>query len=268
MNNKLVSSIITLTILTILVASVLIPVVNSAEDELYEDYPNLSAKWTLEEFGTDSEHTIILADGKYLIDGQQYDYNESRFSYLVASDNFTIKNSASSGTSFVTISSQSGTTYTASDSVLIEISDGTITYTAGAVTKTASYTWVMIPSHTGHYVIMNGTDTVYLNSLQDVTCVEGHGSTFYAVHNGSVSFPSGGVLSATTAPVQGSEDQVITAQNVKVNDVALDFIIVPEEVRSISSVNSGALPLLGVIPLFVIIGGILMVAVRMVTKQN
>lgn len=267
MKNKLIPGIMTLTVLTVLIAGVVVPTIGYAENDLYTDYDNLSSKWTLEEFGTDTEHTIILADGTYLIDGEPYDYGESRFSYLVASDNFTIKNSASNGVSFVTISGQSGTTYTSSDSILIEISNGTITYSAGEVSKVATYTWVMIPSHDGDFVIMDSSDIVYLSSLNDITCVEGHGSVFYSVHNGVI-VPYGGVLTATTESVLDSDGAVISAEDVKVNGVSMDYIIVPDEVRFISSTNSGIIPLLAVIPVLVIIGGLLMVAVRMITKQN
>lgn len=262
----LISTILTLLVATIMVGTVAAPIISDAQDSLYTDYSNLSTKWNMEEYGTDTSHTIILAGGSYLIDGVPYDYNESRFSYLVASDNFTIKNSASSKTSFVTSTTESGATYTSSDNVTIEIADGTITYTNGSTTRTAEYTWVMIPNHSGHYVIMESTQTMYLNSLNQITCVEGHGSTVYSCHNG-VSSPAGGQLTATTQEVSGSEGQVLTATGIKIDTVDMDYLIVPEKVRYISDTNEGLLPLFDAILVMMILGGILLVAVRMVTKK-
>lgn len=287
-----------LTVGVILTATLLVPAINDASKIYTETYTNGPASNIINlatySTGADFEITMEKDGTTWDIDG--IDVNTLSTGAYILTDNLVVILSTTNGynirglnesQAFVTLSTADWNGVTASvTSLTITVTPENVTV-ADADSVQTSYTfpnnYVVYSKNDGERVICAGVTDLYTAGGKDIISVGANNSKFFWCTNGD---DSKAVYNATlldtvlncpltevTADIDkvsvgvGGDYTVTVTYNNSTYDLAPQYVSVPLSLVQGSEANSQITPLLGVIPILVIVG-LLLVAIRGAIVRN
>lgn len=271
-NDKLIGLFVTLTVGIILVATLVVPVINSAETEYTETYANGSAEITQIYSDSPDDLTIVFeADAStFTVNDVEYDAGTYTRWGIFASDALSIQIGSASGvdTLYIMQPSVAVTTGTLSEGfTLTATADGdlTLVYGSESTTITTTYNWMIYLDSDGSLVwaSVSEDEPRYIKAETDVYVAYSFASgANYLTYADGVAAKNGTetTVEFTTSEVSGTDGEILELTAVTFeSSKTVTYLYVPVSVDYVSSENGAAINLLFVIPLLLIVSLLVMV---------
>lgn len=277
--NKLVGTIVALTVMVVCVAAILVPVVNDAESTIGEPvtYTNTTYGYALEEMdsatlsatstGTDGEQTIS-------VNGITVEQIANANTPVIVTDSVAIQVSPTGSGNIFVIRSATGNGLalaTTAGDISVTAADGTLTLDVYGTETTYTYTWLYAVSEDGDFKPMTSNlKSAYLSADMDFV-LYGYSTTlgYYSYKDGTAASSSDAdtTVEYTANLVDGTTDiYQTTSSGVTIGGVTPTWaVLVPSEVEGHS--DDGNVALLGAIVPMVIVG-MIVIAVGLIRTNK
>lgn len=274
MNNKLIGLAITATIVVILTATLLAPVINDSEKQMNPTFENTNANGiSLEEVESATISKAAGTSDKVTINGNEISLTTS-VNAIVFSDSFVINARTAN---FYVITATSATNVNQATAFTATIENNTISYTIGTGTEqTVTYSGpLLVASPNGNYInILSGK--VYTDALDKVFCWSWINDALYTSQAEECTIA--GVDGATTALDAQKDTRYTEVYTVDISNIELDSedsavtpvsVIVPTEVKAYATgFGNVATSLFSVLPLLVLVSLVIMMVGAAVLKRE
>ena len=265
MKTNILTLLITLVVGVIMCGALLAPVISDAQHSLTTTtYSNEKAtSWNVGLVEDEQEHTLTFSDNTLTIDGEIYQAHSWTNAAMVT-DTFALY---AVGTNLAVVDPSGGyNTYGTGHTITATLTPTTVNYSIDGTAGTTPITWAFLPSETGDYVYNSDLSAhpAYISDLSQIyACTFGAGAV--SVSDGKVHFGGNeydltgvtsevatGVLSLSQWGIGGTSSYRTSA-------------LVPNEI--VITTESESATLMGVIPIIVIVG-LLLLAVRTVYSNR
>ena len=270
MNNKLISGVLGVTIVVILIATALMPVVSDAQKTAGDDVTLNNAvydgiyykKWSGEEMTFQYDNTTT----EYRINGELLNRTSNAPYQILVSDVISSRNGGTNTTFVVNSATIGGTQYyqltymfsvDASGHYVLSINNG-----ANVLEGTIGWLWYITPEETNYSTITNPTSPYYLGDTSDIVVlgsvyITGDNDTYYAYYDGQLTVNDAySAVSSVSIPktlVDGTTDCYSTIVTVTIGDETFTpyYVIAPISVTG-HATSGGTYALYGAIPVVII----------------
>lgn len=272
LNNKLVTTIITLTVVVIAVATILMPVINNASsDETYTNVLEAGTTYALdiiEPSNSNVEITTDITNSKLLVNGQEYIIDSTHEAAIMMDGGYfrfaSVNDALTTLYAYQGMNAQASTTNEATVTIL----NGDVAFNSGSISQSWNTNdFIFIPSTSGEYYLraptngpqyINSINDIYVSAITNNKLVWGHGNT---LTDGTDSYEA--VLTSNVQLVDGSTNvyELPDMKSYRMMDGGSGFypsrVIVPASVEGTSEGWDSAAALLQAIPVLLIVSLVL-----------